>query len=62
MKLSKKRETAIYSAVFDRIMTLRVELSTNDKVSAAIDTKIARAMDEAADAAVKAARGEVSDE
>jgi len=56
-KLSAKRETAIYSAVFDRIMDLRIELSKNG-LSAAIDAKIARAMDEAAGAAVKAAKGE----
>lgn len=57
-RLSAKREAAIYKSVFDRIMTLRLQLQREHQVSSAVDAKIARAMDEAARAAVAAAKGE----
>lgn len=57
-KLSAKRAQAIYSAVSDRIMQLRVGLRMMYKISDEIDFEIAQAMNQAATAAVKAARGE----
>lgn len=62
-KLSAKRQSAIYQAVTERLMDLRIELSRNDlnghPRGDAIDHKIAQAMEQAASAAVKAAKGEV---
>ena len=53
---SERKATAIYGAVFDRLMALRVELSLRPVSGNALDDAIARAMDEAASAAVAAYR------
>ena len=64
MKLSQKRKDAIYRAVHDRLIELRMEVSGflvgqrgtfNDKFGTKLDTMIARAQGEAASAAVTAA-------
>ncbi len=62
MKLSEKRKQAIYGAVHERIMKLRIELArspelTGTKLGEQIDYRIAQAMDDAASAAVRAAGG-----
>jgi len=61
-RLSAKRAQAIYDAVHSPLMDLRVELSRNDlrghPQGAKIDTKIAQAMERAAEAAVEVAKGE----
>jgi len=61
MRISVKRADAIYDAVFDRLMNLRVDLAQNElnahPLGTKIDTKIAQAMDQAAKAAVDAAKG-----
>ena len=53
MKPSEKKSSAIYTAVFDVLMDLRVELS-REGLPAATDAKIAQAMDRAGQAAIKA--------
>lgn len=64
MKLSQQRKDAIYRAVSDRLIELRIEVSgfmfrqgvsVNDKVGVQLDTMIAKAQGEAASAAIKAA-------
>lgn len=62
MNLSEKRKQAIYSAVGERIMQLRIDIARKPdiegtKLGVSIDCMIARAMDDAASAAVRAAEG-----
>lgn len=54
MKLSQKRRSAIYAAVHEEIVTLRIEL-IKQGLAPSIDVLIAQAGNRAADAAVKAA-------
>jgi hypothetical protein len=53
-RLSKKRKQAIYDAVHDRLMDLRVEIS-RDPTPHTLDDKLSRAMDQAGHAAIEAA-------
>lgn len=62
MKMSEKRKQDIYNAVYDRFMKLRIELARKDGLTGRslgewVDLQVARAMDDAAIAAVKAAEG-----
>ena len=62
MKLSEKRKQAIYDAVHDRLMNLRIKLARDSqlggtKLGERIDFAVAQAMDDAAIAAVEAAEG-----
>ena len=59
-KLSDKRRMAIYSAVHERLMTLRINLAKHRELMGAklgteVDYLVAQAMDDAAAAAVRAA-------
>ena len=63
-KLSEKRRTAIYKAVFDVFMDVRVKLQREafkayypQQVADKIDVEIAQAMDRAGQAAIRAAEG-----
>lgn len=60
MKLSEKRKQAIYNAVYERMMTLRITLARTSelggtKLGERVDYAVAQAMDDAAAAAVRAA-------
>ena len=58
MKLSDKRRQAIFAAVDDEILTLRLRLNDWAEYSSAIDAVIAQVGARAASAAIKAAEGE----
>jgi hypothetical protein len=58
VKLTDKRKTAIYGAVHDRFMDLRVQIArehNGNAVAEKIDALISRAMDQAGQAAIEAA-------
>lgn len=58
MKLTEKRKTAIYGAVHDRLIDLRIQIAREfpgDKVAKRVDDLLFRAMDQAGQAAIEAA-------
>lgn len=62
MKLSERRKRAIYDAVHERLVRARILLSKQDELRGTelgrwVDFQVAQAMDDAADAAVRAAEG-----
>lgn len=61
VKISRKREQAIYDAVYQRLMRLRIDLARDSalgssKIGEKVDLLVAQAMDDAASAAVGAAK------
>ena len=53
--MSDKKRTAVYAAVHEEIMRLRIGLCRNPKHGASLDVEIARAGERAAMAAIEAA-------
>jgi hypothetical protein len=57
MKLSEKRRQAIFAAVYDEIMNLRLWVRERTGYNSTIDSEIAQAGTRAGEAAIKAAEG-----